>query len=212
VIAIIRENRKSDLERSVENVLQHARLTAAEIGQGRITKRTVRALRQQLAFTQAKQAKHDIESCSIAEIELVAEVGNLVANSVIEMAYLLKIDAEPLLDTARNAASVPWRSACAKAKFFGGLSCENVIAEKGEPIAPLANQPAEIGPGWLSPADIAKKYGLNQDSLRKRLDRFRRNHADGWMEVPNSERTQRGPKYLYREDAIKSVIDDMQTP
>jgi len=69
----------------------------------------------------------------------------------------------------------------------------------------------EAGPGWLSPADIAKKYGLNQDALRKRLDRFRHNHADGWMEVPNSERTQRGPKFLYREDAIKQLIIAMRS-
>lgn len=69
----------------------------------------------------------------------------------------------------------------------------------------------EAGPGWLAPADIAKKYGLKKENLRKRLDRFRHNHADGWMEVPKSERTQRGPKFLYREDAINQLISAMRS-
>lgn len=63
--------------------------------------------------------------------------------------------------------------------------------------------------GWWSCADLAKKHGVNQGNLRKRLGRWRKQNGEGWMEVPKSDRTSRSPIFLYRSDAVETVIDDM---
>ena len=63
--------------------------------------------------------------------------------------------------------------------------------------------------GWLSCSDLATKHKVSADSLRKRLERWRRKHADGWMEVGGSERGTRDAQFLYRESAVLEVIRDM---
>ncbi len=62
--------------------------------------------------------------------------------------------------------------------------------------------------GWLSPADLAKKHGVNQDNLRKRLATWRKKHDGGWMMVSPNERRVNEPKFLYREDAVSGVIKE----
>lgn len=60
------------------------------------------------------------------------------------------------------------------------------------------------GDAILSPADIAKRYGVDYEPLRRRLERWRKKHDDGWIEDEN--RTGSSPKYLYRVSAVSDVI------
>jgi hypothetical protein len=62
------------------------------------------------------------------------------------------------------------------------------------------------GQSYLTARDIAKRYGLDYDALRKRLERYRRSHPNrhGWK--PVEDRTQRGEKYLYLLSAIADII------
>ena len=79
-----------------------------------------------------------------------------------------------------------------------------------EAVAMLGSgqEPSEKS-GWWSCADLAQRHGVNQENLRSRLGRWRKQNGGGWMEVPESERTHRGPTFLFQLPAVKPVIDDM---
>ena len=57
----------------------------------------------------------------------------------------------------------------------------------------------------MSPRELAHKYSVNCDQLRKRLDRWRYEHDAGYVEVSNPARNE--PKYLYDESAVLPVIE-----
>jgi hypothetical protein len=57
----------------------------------------------------------------------------------------------------------------------------------------------------MSPRNLAEKYGVGAEALRKRLDRWRYAHDAGYVEVSNPPRNE--PKYLYDESAVMSVIE-----
>jgi hypothetical protein len=57
----------------------------------------------------------------------------------------------------------------------------------------------------LNHVDLAKKLRLNPEVLRKRLDRWRAKNMQGWQQV--HEPTNREPKYLYRIDAIRGLLE-----
>ncbi len=57
---------------------------------------------------------------------------------------------------------------------------------------------------WLTHKDIAQRLGLDDEMVRKRLDRFRAKNHDCFREV--SDRKPREPGYLYHVKAIRPVI------
>lgn len=81
-------------------------------------------------------------------------------------------------------------------------------SDHGPSSASLA-RPTEAKPidetASMAPADIAQQFNLSPEPLRKRLDRWRKTHHDGWIEV--TERKPREPLYLYRISAVRPVID-----
>jgi hypothetical protein len=61
------------------------------------------------------------------------------------------------------------------------------------------------GNAYFSPKELAQRYGVNQDALRKRLERWRKQNPDGgWIE--NENRGGRDPKYIYLESAVRDII------
>lgn len=60
------------------------------------------------------------------------------------------------------------------------------------------------GYGFVSPRELADVNGLNADALRKRLDRWRNSHADGWTEITERKRTE--AQFLYRPASVADVI------
>lgn len=70
---------------------------------------------------------------------------------------------------------------------------------------------AESESGMLSAPELAKKYNVNGEALRKRLDRWRGSHMNGeWIEPDKSYRRPNSPKYLYRVDAVMPIIRQLQ--
>ena len=67
--------------------------------------------------------------------------------------------------------------------------------------------PVEPIKGLFSPKQLAERYGLPADAVRKRLERYRKHNLDGWVE--NVERKPREPQYTYDHDAVKHVLDGM---
>lgn len=76
---------------------------------------------------------------------------------------------------------------------------------KGDAPAP---QIPEDESAMLAPADIATKYHVPFEALRKRLERWRRNNHQGWIE--NSEAGSRTPRFLYRVGAIRCIIEELR--
>lgn len=71
----------------------------------------------------------------------------------------------------------------------------------------VAAGPVEPIKGLFSPEQLAERYGLPADAVRKRLERYRKHNLDGWVE--NVERKPREPQYTYDHDAVKHVLDGM---
>ena len=61
---------------------------------------------------------------------------------------------------------------------------------------------------WYTHDHLAEVFGVGKDALRKRLDRYRRTHLDGWKE--NEDRRPREPKYLFHLRMVRHIIEDLQ--
>jgi hypothetical protein len=82
-------------------------------------------------------------------------------------------------------------------------------AIQSEQAGPVNNEsPLGASGAKISASDLAKKHFVNADNLRKRLDRWRRDHDAGYIEVANP--ASREPNYLYDESAVLSVITAMK--
>jgi hypothetical protein len=55
---------------------------------------------------------------------------------------------------------------------------------------------------------LAEIFSLDKESLRKRLDRHRKNTVNGWK--VNDDRRPREAKYLYELRTIKAIIDELR--
>ena len=66
----------------------------------------------------------------------------------------------------------------------------------------------EITTGYFSVSDLATRHGVPRAALEKRLERWRRRVADGYVE--NRTRGCRKPRYLYQESAVMPVIKELQ--
>jgi hypothetical protein len=82
------------------------------------------------------------------------------------------------------------------------------------PAPPVAPGPA-VGPpgpgnaaGYLACADLARRHGVPEDRLRKVLERWRHDHDDGYMDIPNPK--PRTAKYLYLETAVMPILARMK--
>jgi len=63
--------------------------------------------------------------------------------------------------------------------------------------------------GSLPVQTLAQMYGVSGEALRKRLERWRNDHTDGWEEVLD-RRGARKPRYKYFESAIRDVLLALQ--
>jgi hypothetical protein len=65
-----------------------------------------------------------------------------------------------------------------------------------------------MGRELLSCGDLAKKFGVPKDALRKRLERFRAESGRGYETVENRGRRQ--AQYLYYFDAVEGIISELK--
>lgn len=61
----------------------------------------------------------------------------------------------------------------------------------------------------LSAPRLAARFGVNPEALRKKLERWRTQHDEGWSDVQN--RATKSPKYLYKLGSVRAVIESMKT-
>jgi len=78
-----------------------------------------------------------------------------------------------------------------------------------------AEKPAETGqeavPGFMSAADLAEHYGVDAETLRKRLDRHRAKHSlDADFFIESQNRGKNKPKYLYNAKNALPVIEKLK--
>jgi len=73
---------------------------------------------------------------------------------------------------------------------------------------PESEQPRPDGPEMLSSPDLADRYNVNPEALRKRLERWMPTHQEDWKEI--TDRRPREPKYLYRVFAVLPIIKELQ--
>jgi len=81
-------------------------------------------------------------------------------------------------------------------------------AEDHVPANGTASKLAQPGSAKMSPRELATKYGINAEALRKRLDHWRYDHDAGYVEVSNAARNE--PRYLYDESAVMPIIDALR--
>lgn len=60
----------------------------------------------------------------------------------------------------------------------------------------------------LSAADLAERFGVNSEALRKRLDRWRLTNHAGFEEVSNPG--PREPRFIYRLSAVTPIVEGMR--
>ncbi|HUT93480.1 MAG TPA: hypothetical protein VMY37_28710 [Thermoguttaceae bacterium] len=79
---------------------------------------------------------------------------------------------------------------------------------------PRAIETASEADALLSAKDLADRFSVPYDALRKRLDRWRaKNKGGDWIEVDTSENLDpNAPRYLYRLSAIYPLIASMKRP
>lgn len=89
------------------------------------------------------------------------------------------------------------------------LGASNALAPQFKQELPLELAAASSSiTGFLSPAKIAKKNGLNVNRVRMALQRWRRQHEEGWIEASNPK--PREPRILYSYEAVGPIIEKMK--
>lgn len=58
---------------------------------------------------------------------------------------------------------------------------------------------------WLNHADLASKLEIPAEPLRKRLDRWRKQHGEVWQEAMEPRAGE--PQYVYRVGAIRTLLE-----
>lgn len=64
--------------------------------------------------------------------------------------------------------------------------------------------------GMFTSSDLAERFGVNAETLRKRLDRWREKNVTSRDWTENEGATSRDPKYLYRLGAVRHLIALLQ--
>jgi hypothetical protein len=87
----------------------------------------------------------------------------------------------------------------------GQLTTEHHGIASGPPVP---DDRLEDSTSRLSVTELSERFGIRANRLRKRLDRWRRTHDDGFIEV--ADRSGRLPRYLYQVSAVREVIEDLR--
>lgn len=103
----------------------------------------------------------------------------------------------PWLVDSYNAISQEWRAAVRY------LESRPSLADEEEPQPTAVDKPGDEA--FLSYLDIAKRFNLSPEAVRKRLERWRKKNLDGWREVDDRRRTE--PLYLYQYLAVRHLFD-----
>jgi len=162
-----------------------------------------------------------------------------LATEMIEAAYrvllLTCVLGDPMKDeTSRGLtefACVPWRREQAYSEedfeareyWLSFVLGEPSLFRKWMEIAGIALDMAEaaggqgkniwenIDPeGWSDARTLAEKTGLPYDRLRKRLDRWRARHADGWRSAAATNKVNE-PLILYRFRDVRPVCEELRS-
>lgn len=81
---------------------------------------------------------------------------------------------------------------------------ERIFNEEG------GTPPSATERAFASASDLAARHGVDQEALRKRLDRFRRQSFGPQSWIENAERGPRDPKYLYSMEAAAPIIESLK--
>lgn len=94
------------------------------------------------------------------------------------------------------------------ARYLRNLRNLAAVPEPSD-VKPAKQEPVAT---WLSSSDLARRHGLveKRDALDKRLNRWRFENGNGWLEIPDSDRRPREPKFLYDPTAVAEIIDAMK--
>lgn len=77
--------------------------------------------------------------------------------------------------------------------------------------APAAmNGSAGDDEGMFTVSDLARRFGVDQETLRKRLDRWRGKNQGSADWAQDSDAQSREARYLYRCRAVRPIIDDLR--
>jgi transposase-like protein len=126
---------------------------------------------------------------------------------------LMKI-IELLLDANGSPAPIFPRAEIPPRRFLVDAVRAGMFAPPDEAVttttpAPVAKavEPEATG-GYFSHSALAKRHGVDSESLRKRLDRWRKGRLDGFTE--QTERGPRDPKFIYIEAVVLPVIQKLK--
>ncbi len=89
--------------------------------------------------------------------------------------------------------------------------CSRSVAEIAPGGENITQQNADNGSqaaGWMSPRELAKKHGVQQSPLERRLSRFRAKNHDGVSEISN--RRPNKAQFLYDEKAVMYLIEELK--
>lgn len=132
-------------------------------------------------------------------VVLVNELNRLVLLSLPDHYAGLKILPH---DSRWHDPSVDWE--VARAELVGiRAAAAKAAAASGD------REPGPAGLGFRSARDLANEHDLPPEPLRRRLERWRKQNGDGWVEVPSSDRRPNEARFLYRPDAVTEVLDSM---
>lgn len=102
-----------------------------------------------------------------------------------------EIRAETLLATETRRRNMPGQSATADPA-----------------AAPASSGKQRAATGKMSAKEIAEKHGLDQETFRRKLARWRKTALNGWFEDEDPIRHQ--PRYFYDERAVADIIEEMK--
>jgi hypothetical protein len=63
--------------------------------------------------------------------------------------------------------------------------------------------------GFYTHKALVEHFGLESEAFRKRLERWRPDHQDDWLQ--DTEAKQHAPQFLYRLRAVRPIIEAMKT-
>ena len=89
----------------------------------------------------------------------------------------------------------------------GEITYEDVVSFL-DSVPRASSQPKLDNRAWYTHVQLAEAFGVDKESLRKRLDRFRRRNQDGWKE--NEDRRPREPGYFYRVGAVRDILESLR--
>lgn len=111
------------------------------------------------------------------------------------------------LGTSTMQAVITYRRGEKWPETSGG---SEVVGHEGTSSPSIPANVALDEEGFYSYDRLAESYGIrSKDALRKRLDRYRKQHFDGgWKEV--QDRRSRDARFLYRHNDVKHILTEMQ--